>query len=90
MKQRIIAPDIHPVMSVIDKKRKQKAAQPGYANGALLLFRAVTAKETRRFQCTDFNQEVCRHLYHLMLFLRLALNESFTFGFLAAYCLGSV
>ncbi|MGP1167732.1 hypothetical protein, partial [Serratia sp. CY39337] len=42
MNQRIIAPDIHPLMSVIDKKRKQKAAQPGYANGAILLFRAVT------------------------------------------------
>uniref|UniRef100_UPI002360F889 hypothetical protein n=2 Tax=Serratia TaxID=613 RepID=UPI002360F889 len=74
-----IAPDIHPVMSVIDKKRKQKAAQPGYANGALLLFRAVMAKETRRFKCTDFNQEARRHFYHLMLFLRINLNEAFTF-----------
>ncbi|WP_217694649.1 hypothetical protein, partial [Serratia marcescens] len=36
-----VLPDIHPVMSIIDKKRKQKAAQPGYANSALLLFRAV-------------------------------------------------
>jgi hypothetical protein len=31
------------------KKEKQKAAQACYANGALLLFRAVQAKETRRF-----------------------------------------
>ncbi|WP_235201946.1 hypothetical protein, partial [Serratia marcescens] len=44
-----VLPDIHPVMSIIDKKRKQKAAQPGYANSALLLFRAVMVKETRRF-----------------------------------------
>ncbi|WP_217694582.1 hypothetical protein, partial [Serratia marcescens] len=36
-----VLPDSHPVMSIIDKKRKQKAAQPGYANSALLLFRAV-------------------------------------------------
>ncbi|ANM79708.1 hypothetical protein A4U88_4950 [Serratia marcescens] len=42
-------PDIHPAMPIIDKKRKQKAAQPGYANSALLLFRAVMVKETRRF-----------------------------------------
>jgi len=31
------------------KKEKQKAAQACYANDALLLFRAVQAKETRRF-----------------------------------------
>ncbi|MGP1042811.1 hypothetical protein ACMGG9_15405 [Serratia sp. BNK-10] len=64
---------------MIKKKGKPKAALTCYAMRALLLFSAIWAKETRRFKCTDFNQVARRHFYHLMLFLRINLNEAFTF-----------
>ena len=47
-------------------------------------------KKLAVFSVPTFNQEVCRHLYPLNALFKIALNESFTFGFLAAYCLGSV